>query len=175
MSKISMNFWACIYCRSDEKPKGAVQNQYMESNFVRLHFEWDLGVVTTFFRHRANAFPIEWVGLSIWEKSRNSNVFEEFWMWGKVPTLSCCWLFFFSLVWTMAEDKSDPFKNSIWRFLGYANEVGEAMRPWVPLSVVWSTYVVAIGYASADTYHKAELEYRVRHWRENGVRGRKGH
>ena len=58
--------------------------------------------------------------------------------------------------------RKDPFKDSLWRFLGYANEVGEAVRPLVPVGFVWSTYVIAIGYAAADTYDKASYEYEVR-------------
>jgi fission process protein 1 len=42
------------------------------------------------------------------------------------------------------------------RFLGYANEVGEAFRPIIPRSVVISTYLVAIGYAAADTVDKGK-------------------
>lgn len=56
----------------------------------------------------------------------------------------------------------DPFKHSAWRFLGYANEVGEALRPLVPAPLVWATYAVAIGYAAGDTYHKANQTYAVR-------------
>lgn len=58
--------------------------------------------------------------------------------------------------------RHDPFKNSAWRFLGYANEVGEALRPLVPIQLVWATYAVAIGYAAGDTYDKATYEYKVR-------------
>ena len=42
------------------------------------------------------------------------------------------------------------------RFLGYANVVGEAFRPVIPRSVVISTYVLAIGYAAADTVDKGK-------------------
>jgi len=59
--------------------------------------------------------------------------------------------------------RADPFKDSLWRFLGYANEVGEALRPLVPVGFVWATYAVAIGYAAGDTYDKASYEYEVRH------------
>ena len=63
---------------------------------------------------------------------------------------------------TSVEPRHDPFKDSLWRFLGYANEVGEALRPLVPVSFVWATYAVAIGYAAGDTYDKATHEYQVR-------------
>jgi hypothetical protein len=58
--------------------------------------------------------------------------------------------------------RADPFKDSLWRFLGYANEVGEALRPLVPSAFVWSTYAIAIGYAAGDTYHKTNQVYEVR-------------
>jgi fission process protein 1 len=74
----------------------------------------------------------------------------------------------FSFNFRMASDtpsSQDPFKDSIWRFLGYANEVGEALRPMVPVSAVWSTYAIAIGYALADTYHKGNREYQeTKNW-----------
>lgn len=63
---------------------------------------------------------------------------------------------------SVTKQRPDPFKDSLWRFLGYANEVGEALRPLVPVGFVWATYAVAIGYAAADTYDKASYEYKVR-------------
>lgn len=63
--------------------------------------------------------------------------------------------------------RHDHFKNSPWRFLGYANEVGEALRPLVPVQFVWATYAVAIGYAAGDTYDKATWEYEVRNLKRN--------
>lgn len=49
---------------------------------------------------------------------------------------------------TSQPKRYDPFKDSLWRFLGYANEVGEALRPLVPVGVVYATYAIAIGYGA---------------------------
>lgn len=50
----------------------------------------------------------------------------------------------------------DVYKDSILRYLGYANEVGEAFRVLVPASVVRFSYVVASGYVVADSFHKGQ-------------------
>lgn len=44
---------------------------------------------------------------------------------------------------------------------GYANEVGEAFRSLVPVSVVRLSYVVASGYVCADAYHKGDQAQQV--------------
>ncbi|RUS77871.1 hypothetical protein EGW08_014384 [Elysia chlorotica] len=58
----------------------------------------------------------------------------------------------------ITEDKKakeyDVFKDSLFRYLGYANEVGEAFRVLVPVSVVKLSYVVASGYVVADSFDK---------------------
>lgn len=47
------------------------------------------------------------------------------------------------------------------RFLGYANEVGEAFRSLVPKSIVWFSYALSSGYVLADTVHKGVKVYQV--------------
>ncbi|XP_043253512.1 mitochondrial fission process protein 1 [Colletes gigas] len=53
----------------------------------------------------------------------------------------------------------DIYRDTAVRYLGYANEVGEAFRPIVPKSVVWLSYIVSSGYVVADTIHKGFNEY----------------
>ena len=54
-----------------------------------------------------------------------------------------------------AEDGAvDIYRDTALRYMGYANEVGEAFRPLVPVAVVYATYVGAIGYILADTVDK---------------------
>ena len=46
-------------------------------------------------------------------------------------------------------------------FSGYANEVGEAFRSMIPVSLVRSTYIVALGYATADALDKSHKAHKV--------------
>lgn len=39
---------------------------------------------------------------------------------------------------------------------GYANEVGEAFRALVPVSLVWGSYAVATAYVTADAFDKGK-------------------
>uniref|UniRef100_A0A673JIK0 Mitochondrial fission process protein 1 n=1 Tax=Sinocyclocheilus rhinocerous TaxID=307959 RepID=A0A673JIK0_9TELE len=48
----------------------------------------------------------------------------------------------------------DIYRDTWVRFLGYANEVGEAFRALVPVSAVWASYAVATAYVSADALDK---------------------
>ncbi|KAG3003937.1 hypothetical protein JG687_00012014 [Phytophthora cactorum] len=48
----------------------------------------------------------------------------------------------------------DIWRDSLVRYLGYANELGESFRPIVPRLVVPS-YFVAFGYVLGDTFDKA--------------------
>jgi fission process protein 1 len=52
------------------------------------------------------------------------------------------------------EGETDIYRDSPLRFLGYANEVGEAFRPLVPVEVVYFSYFAAISYILADTVDK---------------------
>ena len=53
-----------------------------------------------------------------------------------------------------AEGEIDIYRDSLLRFCGYANEVGEAFRPLVPVEAVYFSYVIAIVYILADTVDK---------------------
>ncbi|XP_065140115.1 mitochondrial fission process protein 1 [Paramisgurnus dabryanus] len=50
----------------------------------------------------------------------------------------------------------DIYRDTWVRYLGYANEVGEAFRALVPVSVVWVSYAVATAYVSADALDKGK-------------------
>ena len=54
------------------------------------------------------------------------------------------------------EGEIDIYRDSPLRFLGYANEVGEAFRPLVPVELVYVSYVLAITYILADTVDKGK-------------------
>jgi len=54
------------------------------------------------------------------------------------------------------EGEVDIYRDSLLRYCRYANEVGEAFRPLVPVSVVYVSYVVAIAYILADTVDKGK-------------------
>jgi hypothetical protein len=56
-------------------------------------------------------------------------------------------------------EPQDPFKDSLLRYAGYANELGEAFRSFLPHYVVTGTYVVAATYGMADASHKAYLAF----------------
>lgn len=50
----------------------------------------------------------------------------------------------------------DIYRDTWVRFLGYANEVGEAFRALVPVSAVWGSYAVATAYVTADAVDKGK-------------------
>uniref|UniRef100_A0A4X2JNV9 Mitochondrial fission process protein 1 n=1 Tax=Vombatus ursinus TaxID=29139 RepID=A0A4X2JNV9_VOMUR len=50
----------------------------------------------------------------------------------------------------------DLYRGTWVRYLGYANEVGEAFRAIVPTSVVWQSYGVASSYVVADAVDKGK-------------------
>ncbi|CAG5128387.1 unnamed protein product [Candidula unifasciata] len=54
----------------------------------------------------------------------------------------------------------DIFKDSLLRYLGYANEVGESFRVLVPVSVVRLSYAVATAYVVADSIDKGYLKWK---------------
>ncbi|KAF6198407.1 hypothetical protein GE061_008155 [Apolygus lucorum] len=60
---------------------------------------------------------------------------------------------------SMPEGGQDPevdvFRNTPVRYLGYANEVGEAFRSVIDKKLVWASYGVASLYVLADTVSKA--------------------
>jgi fission process protein 1 len=54
---------------------------------------------------------------------------------------------------------TDVWRDSLVRYLGYANEVGESFRPVAP-RLVLPSYVVAFGYVAGDTLDKAVKAHR---------------
>lgn len=48
----------------------------------------------------------------------------------------------------------DPLRDGPLRYLGYANELGEAFAAWLPVFGVPASYGVAIMYVMVDTYDK---------------------
>lgn len=56
------------------------------------------------------------------------------------------------------------YVNLVYLFMptGYANEVGEAFRALVPVSLVWGSYAVATAYVTADAVDKGKKAAVVR-------------
>ncbi|OCU01608.1 hypothetical protein XELAEV_18007400mg [Xenopus laevis] len=52
--------------------------------------------------------------------------------------------------------EKDLYRDTWVRYLGYANEVGEAFRALVPKAVVWASYGVATAYVTADAADKGK-------------------
>eukprot|EP00803_Ostreobium_quekettii_P004551 evm.model.scf_248EXC.10 EVM.evm.TU.scf_248EXC.10 scf_248EXC:58347-59829(-) len=52
------------------------------------------------------------------------------------------------------EDEYDPLRDGPLRYLGYANECGEAFAAWLPPFGVPLSYAIAIGYVFTDTGDK---------------------
>ncbi|KAI6192249.1 Mitochondrial 18 kDa protein [Aphelenchoides bicaudatus] len=55
---------------------------------------------------------------------------------------------------------NDLYRETPIRYLGYANEIGEAFRALVPVNVVRLSYVIASGYVLADSLDKAHAAYK---------------
>lgn len=58
-------------------------------------------------------------------------------------------------------EEVDLYRDTYVRYLGYANEVGEAFRSLVPKSIVWFSYALSSGYVLADTVHKGAKVYQA--------------
>lgn len=52
------------------------------------------------------------------------------------------------------EEAFDPLRDGPLRYLGYANELGEAFAAWLPAFGVPASYATAIMYVLVDTYDK---------------------
>eukprot|EP00892_Ulva_mutabilis_P006542 jgi/Ulvmu1/425/UM001_0432.1 len=52
------------------------------------------------------------------------------------------------------DDPFDPLRDGPLRYLGYANELGEAFAAWLPAVGVPASYATAIAYVLVDTYDK---------------------
>uniref|UniRef100_A0A0A9YUQ1 Mitochondrial fission process protein 1 n=2 Tax=Lygus hesperus TaxID=30085 RepID=A0A0A9YUQ1_LYGHE len=61
----------------------------------------------------------------------------------------------------------DIFRNTPVRYLGYANEVGEAFRSVIDKKLVWASYGIASLYVLADTMCKAATV-----WKSEGQNNR---
>ena len=68
-------------------------------------------------------------------------------------------------------DAVDIWRDTPLRYLGYANECGEAFRAFLPGWGVPASYAVAIGYVLADTADKAVKEWEKPAQCSSGVRG----
>lgn len=68
------------------------------------------------------------------------------------------------------DKKADLFRDTPVRYLGYANEVGEAFRSLVPGWTVGLSYAIASGYVLADTAHKSRETSRGQDWRSGEER-----
>ncbi|VDM62100.1 unnamed protein product [Angiostrongylus costaricensis] len=55
----------------------------------------------------------------------------------------------------------DIYRETAVRYLGYANEIGEAFRSMLPLAAVRATYVVSFGYACADALDKSSRVFKM--------------
>ncbi|KAG5673980.1 hypothetical protein PVAND_003976 [Polypedilum vanderplanki] len=49
----------------------------------------------------------------------------------------------------------DIYRDSLLRYLGYSNELGESFRPLIDRKLVHASYAAAIAYVFADTYDKS--------------------
>lgn len=70
-----------------------------------------------------------------------------------------------------ANTEVDLYRDTPVRYLGYANEVGEAFRSLVKKVVVHATYGVAVGYVLADTADKATKRHKLPESEGGGTRG----
>ncbi|XP_060071035.1 mitochondrial fission process protein 1-like [Ylistrum balloti] len=62
---------------------------------------------------------------------------------------------------------TDIFRDTPVRYLGYANEIGEAFRAQIPINAVRLSYGVASGYVVADAIHKGK-EASEKTWENEG-------
>lgn len=63
---------------------------------------------------------------------------------------------------TTAKTKEfDIYRDSLLRYCGYANEVGESFRPVVPKLFVHLSYAVAVMYVLAECGDKSRKIYKV--------------
>lgn len=65
----------------------------------------------------------------------------------------------------------DIFRDTVVRYLGYSNEIGEAFRNLVKKQVVHASYAVAIGYVLCDTADKASKKHKLPEALGGGTRG----
>ncbi|XP_063701098.1 mitochondrial fission process protein 1 [Culicoides brevitarsis] len=68
-------------------------------------------------------------------------------------------------------DNVDVYRDTLVRYLGYSNEVGEAFRSLVKKQLVHASYAVAIGYVLCDTVDKAKKKHKLPEALGGGTRG----
>ena len=56
------------------------------------------------------------------------------------------------------DDEVDMWRDTQVRYLGYANEIGEAFRPLLP-RLVKPSYAISFAYVLGDTHHKSTTAY----------------
>uniref|UniRef100_U5EHF3 Mitochondrial fission process protein 1 n=1 Tax=Corethrella appendiculata TaxID=1370023 RepID=U5EHF3_9DIPT len=59
----------------------------------------------------------------------------------------------------MSINEKDIFRDTPIRYLGYANEIGEAFRPIIKKIFVHATYGVAVSYVLTETSYKSKIQY----------------
>ena len=72
---------------------------------------------------------------------------------------------------TRITNEVDIWRDTPVRYLGYANECGEALRALLPPAGVPASYALAIGYVLADTMDKAFKEWELSGRCETGPSG----
>ncbi|XP_077996336.1 mitochondrial fission process protein 1-like [Glandiceps talaboti] len=70
------------------------------------------------------------------------------------------------------QKETDLFRDTLVRYLGYANEVGESFRSLVPVSVVRFSYLVASGYVAADSVDKGWKANKIQ-WKDDSIKTKK--
>jgi len=73
---------------------------------------------------------------------------------GEFPRLGVHPLGWTGMVSLDEDDEFDPLRDGPLRYLGYANELGEAFNAWLPAGGVPASYAVAIAYVLIDTIDK---------------------
>jgi fission process protein 1 len=53
----------------------------------------------------------------------------------------------------------DIYKDSLLRYLGYSNEIGESLRHIIPLKYVYWSWILEFMYFFGDTFHKGHKAY----------------
>ena len=70
---------------------------------------------------------------------------------------------------TSSDGEVDIYRDTLLRYAGYANEVGEAFSPLVPSWCVPASYGVAITYVIADTVDKTRKAYSGSKYEESSL------
>ncbi|XP_062565496.1 mitochondrial fission process protein 1 [Armigeres subalbatus] len=71
----------------------------------------------------------------------------------------------------MSVTEKDLYRDTAVRYLGYANEIGEAFRPVIKKVFVHASYGIAVAYVLADTADKSRKQYAKPEILGGGLRG----